>query len=173
MSESPADVRADAAHLVVEHQAGVWRYLRALGADPLLAEDLTQETFLAVLRRPFEQYHPAATAAYLRKVARNLFITHQRRANPTVQLADLEFIDNQWVHWAASDDGDEALAALRSCWPNISPRAQQALEMRFRDRASRTAIAAALQLSPDGAKNLMQRAKKALRECIDRKLLGR
>jgi RNA polymerase sigma-70 factor (ECF subfamily) len=173
MSESPSDVRFDAAQLVVEYQAGIWRYLRALGADPLLAEDLTQETFLAVLRKPFEQYHPAATAAYLRKVARNLFITHQRRANPTVQLGDIEFIESQWTHWAAEDDGSESLAALKNCWQSISARAQQALEMRFRDKASRAAIAAALQLSPDGAKNLMQRAKKALRECIDRKLISK
>jgi RNA polymerase sigma-70 factor, ECF subfamily len=173
MSESSSDVRFDAAQLVGEFQTGIWRYLRALGADPLLAEDLTQETFLAVLRKPFEQYHPAATAAYLRKVARNLFITHQRRANPTVQLGDLDLIENQWVQWTSDLDGGEALAALKNCWQTISLRAQQALEMRFKDKSSRTDIAAALDLSPDGAKNLMQRAKKALRECIDRKLASK
>lgn len=170
MSDPTPDIRIDAARLVEEYQAGIWRYLRALGADPPLAEDLTQETFLAVLRKPFEQYHPAATAAYLRKVARNLFITHQRRINPTVQIGDLELVETDWSRWAATDNGDELLAALRGCWQHVSPRAQEALNMRFRDRASRTDIAAKLELSPDGAKNLMQRAKKALRECIERKM---
>ncbi len=70
----------------------------------------------------------------------------------------------------AEDDGEEMLAALRECWQGIAPRAQLALQMRFRDQASRSDIASALELSPDGAKNLMQRAKKALRECMDRKL---
>ena len=46
---SPLDV----ARLVREHQAGVWRYLRVLGCPATEAEDLTQETFLAVLTRPF------------------------------------------------------------------------------------------------------------------------
>ncbi|MEX2188675.1 MAG: sigma-70 family RNA polymerase sigma factor [Pirellulales bacterium] len=170
MSQRPQDVGFDAGLLIDEYQAGVWRYLRALGADPPLAEDLTQDTFLAVLRKPFEMYHPAATAAYLRKVARNLFITHQRRANPMVQIADLEFVETEWTRWVGNDNGDELLAALKNCLEAISPRAQQALEMRFRDKASRVAIAEALSLSPDGAKNLMQRAKKTLRECIERKV---
>ncbi len=170
MSQRPKEVGFDAARLIVEYQAGVWRYLRALGADAALAEDLTQDTFLAVLRKPFEIYHPAATAAYLRKVARNLFITHQRRASPVVQIGDMEFVETEWTRWVGNDNGDELLAALKCCLESVSPRAQQALEMRFRDKASRMAIAAALSLSPDGAKNLMQRAKKTLRECIERKM---
>ena len=42
------------ADLVRQHQAGVWRYLRFLGCDRPLADDLTQETFLAVLETPFD-----------------------------------------------------------------------------------------------------------------------
>jgi RNA polymerase sigma-70 factor (ECF subfamily) len=93
--------------------------------------------------------------------------------NPTVQLGDLDLIENQWTQWATDHDGTDALAALKNCWQTISLRAQQALEMRFKDKSSRTDIATALDLSPDGAKNLMQRAKKALRECIDRKLASK
>jgi RNA polymerase sigma-70 factor (ECF subfamily) len=70
----------DPARLVERHQSGVWRYLRALGCDPVLAEDLTQDTFLAVLRQPFEEYSEAATAAYLRRTARNLYVNSHRRA---------------------------------------------------------------------------------------------
>ena len=56
------------AQIVKEHQAGVWRYLRALGCDSQQADDFTQETFLKVLTKPFDDYNPAATAAYLRRV---------------------------------------------------------------------------------------------------------
>lgn len=55
----------DPERLIEAHQAGIWRYLRALGCDASQAEDLTQETFLAVLQKPFQDYNPAATAAYL------------------------------------------------------------------------------------------------------------
>ena len=46
----------DAAQLIREHQAGVWRYLRVLGCSRELAEDLTQETFLAVLEQILLEY---------------------------------------------------------------------------------------------------------------------
>jgi RNA polymerase sigma-70 factor (ECF subfamily) len=42
--------------------------------------------------------------------------------------------------------------------------------MRFADEASREEIAAALGISEHGAKNLMQRAKHQLRECVESKL---
>jgi DNA-directed RNA polymerase specialized sigma24 family protein len=58
--------------LVRMHQASVWRYLRYLGASAELADDLTQETFLQLLRAPFVEQSPASTAAWLRTVARNL-----------------------------------------------------------------------------------------------------
>jgi RNA polymerase sigma-70 factor (ECF subfamily) len=52
----------------------------------------------------------------------------------------------------------------------LTDRARLALEMRFRDRGSRAEIAAALGITEHGAKNLMQRAKQQLRDCIKRKV---
>lgn len=43
-------------------------------------------------------------------------------------------------------------------------------EMRFRKDCSREEIAQSLELSEDGAKNLMQRAKQKLRACVEEKL---
>jgi RNA polymerase sigma-70 factor (ECF subfamily) len=52
----------------------------------------------------------------------------------------------------------------------LTPRARQALEQRFRDRTSRSAIAEGLGITEHGAKNLMQRAKQQLRACVEQKL---
>jgi RNA polymerase sigma-70 factor (ECF subfamily) len=197
----------DLASLVKNHQAGVWRYLRALGCDPSEADELTQETFVAVLERPFEDYHPAATAAYLRTVARNLFLTARRKlARSGVVATDLvagmpmagktargiaggdaadrgegnggewesetglDRLDADWSRWAARDNGETMLTALAECLNTLGDRARQALDLRFRDRQSRVQIATALGMSPDGAKNLLQRAKQQLRVCIEGKL---
>jgi RNA polymerase sigma-70 factor (ECF subfamily) len=43
--------------------------------------------------------------------------------------------------------------------------------MRFHQRLPRTKIADQLGITEHGAKNLMQRAKKQLRECIDQKTI--
>jgi RNA polymerase sigma-70 factor (ECF subfamily) len=159
----------DVARLVREHQAGVWRYLRVLGCPAAEAEDLTQETFLAVLTKPFHDYNRQATAAYLRQVARNLFISGRRRA---VAVAELDEAEAAWLQWAVKDDGQELMDALQACLQKLTDRARQALDLRFGRQSPRAEIAAALGLSEDGAKNLMQRAKQQLRACIEKAIGG-
>jgi RNA polymerase sigma-70 factor (ECF subfamily) len=160
----------DPVRLIEHHQTGVWRYLRALGCEPTLAEDLTQDTFLAVLQKPFQDYNPAATAAYLRRVAYNLFISYQRRAGKVTTVENIEEFDQQFAQWSGEDNGEAALEALRDCLSQLSERAKWALEMRFREERSRTSIAESLEITEHGAKNLMQRAKQQLRSCVEGKL---
>ena len=167
---TPHSAGFDPARLIEEHQAGVWRYLRSLGCEAALAEDLTQETFLAVLQRPFEQFNAAATASYLRTVARNLFIGVQRRAGRVVAVEDLELLDQTWQQWAQDDGGEQLMILLRGCFERLTDRARRALRMRFESRATRADIAAALEMTEHGAKNLLQRAKQQLRRCIEGKL---
>jgi RNA polymerase sigma-70 factor (ECF subfamily) len=163
-------IQADVARLVQTYQAGVWRYLRALGCESSLADDLTQETFLTVLEKPFTDFNPAATAAYLRTVARNLFISAARRANRVVSVGDLDELDLDWSRWAGDDAGQHLLSTLQDCLQALGEKARQAVELRYRQETSRAGIAASLGMSEDGAKNLLQRAKQQLRECIERKL---
>lgn len=161
--------KLDLGQLVEEHQVGLWRYLRSLGCESSEAEDLVQETFLAVIQKPFDNYAPAATAAYLRKVAFNRFISGRRRAGRMIVTSHVEEIDKTWTRWAGHDQGDGALDALRECLGSLTDRARSALQMRFQKQSSRSEIAGALGISEHGAKNLMQRAKKQLRECVERK----
>ena len=170
LPSSDETAKVDPCRLIDDHQAGIWRYLRALGCDRAEADDLTQETFLAVLQRPFVNYSPAAAAAYLRKVALNRFISARRRSGRLVYLDQVEELDRTWSRLVSDDHGEALLDALRDCLEELTDRAQQALRMRFRDRASRGAIAEALDITEHGAKNLMQRAKKQLRTCIEGKL---
>lgn len=166
----PSSAGPDPVKLIHDHQVGIWRYLRALGCTPEQAEDFTQETFLAVLEKPFQEYSPQATRAYLRRVAYNIFITSRRRSGRVVTVEDVEQYDSDWTRWAGQDDGEALLDALRECFGLLSQRAQLALGMRFRQRSSRGEIATALSMTEHGAKNLMQRAKKRLRDCVEGKV---
>lgn len=160
----------DPATLIERYQTGIWRYLRALGCDPAEADDLTQETFLAVLQHTFVDNGPAAVAAYLRRVAHNLLVSARRRAGKVMAVEDIEQFDRAWEDWAGIDEGEARLEALRECLQQLTDRARMALDMRFRDRSSRSEIAVALGITEHGAKNLMQRAKQQLRVCIERKM---
>ena len=166
----PESTGFDPVRLIEDHQAGVWRYLRALGCEANLAEDLTQDTFLAVLQRPFQEYSSKATAAYLRRTAYNLLVSHQRRAGKVTAVEDVEEFDRTWTRWAGTDNGEALLDALKDCFAALGERAKTALQMRFRDKESRASIAERLEITEHGAKNLMQRAKHKLRDCVDGKI---
>jgi len=169
-SSGSEQVELDLTELVARHQVAVWRYLRALGAEPALADDLTQDTFLEIMRKPFTQYSDAASASYLRRVAHNLFISRRRRDGRMTVTEHAEKFESAWVRWAGFDSGNAALDALTDCFERLTERARLALRLRFSGESTREAIAGELGITEHGAKNLMQRAKAQLRDCVERKI---
>ncbi len=167
--ETTAPARLDLAQLATEHQATVWRYLRLLGAPAALADDLTQETFLSVIRKPFVEINARATAAYLRLVARNLFIDEMRRQKKSVP-ADLDQAEIAWEEYTGEDDGAAWREALRECLSLVGERPQAALDLRYRENLSLGEIAAKLGMKISGLKTLLGRVKARLRDCVERKV---
>ncbi|MGE0609162.1 MAG: RNA polymerase sigma factor [Pirellulales bacterium] len=164
----------DLAELVKTHQAGVWRYLRFLGADEPLADDLTQEAFLAVHRKGFDERSTPETAAYLRTVARNLYLmdvrrTHRRTAAQAVSDHP-ELVEEVWRRFARDDGGEEYLDALRQCVETLEGRAKQAIERFYHDDQSRAEVAAALEMTEEGVKSLLRRARELLRKCVEKRI---
>jgi len=159
------------AAMVRAHQAGVWRYLRFLGCEATEADDLVQETFLEVFRKGFEDRSPAQTAAYLRTVARSRLLMARRKTRHQPQPVDIEAAEAVWAEVAGQDGMSDYLVALGDCLEvAVSPRVRRALELQYRDRASRAEIAAELELKVEGVKTLLRRARSALRDCVERKL---
>ena len=160
------------AELVLRHQNGVWRYLRVLGCDATTADDLTQETFLRVLRRNnLVQHSDEATSEYLRGTAYNLLISNHRKLGRMQVTESTTLLDESWQRWAGKDlTGDEAVDALRECLEQLTDRAREALRMRFVQNVPRVEIGAALGITDHGARNLMQRAKSQLRDCVGERL---
>ena len=84
---------------------------------------------------------------------------------------EFELLDAQWTRWAGAEgDGSDVLEALSDCFSRLTRRAQQSLRMRFTDNATREEIATELGITEHGAKNLMQRAKIQLKQCLDGKI---
>jgi RNA polymerase sigma-70 factor (ECF subfamily) len=156
--------------MVREHQTELWRYLRYLGCEGGLADDLVQETFLAVWRKPFDDRGAPATRAYLRTVARNLFLMAVRRARVRPAFRELREADHAWEEHAGDDGGAAYREALRRCLAGVKPRPRQALMLFYRDRRSRTDIADELRMTANGIKTLLRRTREALRDCIRRRL---
>lgn len=168
----PPPIVLSAEELIRRHQVGIWRYLRMLGCDESLADDLTQETLVKVIcQESFNQWSEVATAAYLRRTARNLLITYHRKGGRIKTVVTSDPLDEVWDRWAGRDlSGNEGVDCLKLCLASLTDRARLALRLRFAENASRAEIADKLQISEHGARNLMQRAKQQLRDCIELKL---
>ena len=158
------------ADLVQQHQAGVWRYLRFIGADANEVDDFVQETFLAFIRADFAYRGPAATAAYLRQVARNQLLQARRKQGREVNTVELSAAESVWSEVAAADGLDYYLVALRTCLEQLRNRSQKAVELQYKLGLNRTVMADRLGMTPDGIKTLMRRTRQQLRECVERKV---
>ena len=162
--------------LVAAHQAGLYRYVRFLGAGPEVAEDVVQDAFLAALG---STSHPDMAderlcSAWLRGVARNVFLTYCRRgrANPVTADSDsLERAEGVWANeFLQSGDGSDYVEALRKCLETLSERDRILLDMRYGQKKSRGAMAKLFKMSVDGIKSLLRRIRASLAECIERRL---
>ncbi len=162
-----AEHELDLADLMREHQAGVWRFLRALGADASTADDITQEVFLAVYRKPFEQRGRAQTAGYLRTVARNQFLKSRRNAGRQVSMAELEHLEGTWSKLVGEDDGADLMRALKECLHELDDKPRDALDLQYRQGKQRVEIAESLGMTDDGIKTLLRRTKARLRKCME------
>lgn len=145
----------------------IWRYLRALGAAADEAEDLAQEVMVVALREPLPD-DPARADAFLRGVARKQWLRRrrwwQRRREREVAAA----VEELWVTTAAGDGGDALLAQLDVCLHKLERRARRALERHYRDGVAWEDLAVEFGLRANGIKTLAQRARQALRVCIER-----
>ena len=153
---------------VEAHRPAIWRYLRALGANRGEADDLCQETMVVGCTTTLAN-DPAAARAFLRGVAKNQWLRSrrwwQRRREREIAIA----VDELWDATADDDGGDELVERLGACLESLQPRARTALDLHYRDGLDWRAVASRIGLSANGTKTLVQRARQALRTCIERR----
>lgn len=158
------------AELVRQHQADVWRYLRYLGATAADADDLTQETFLAVARSNFEEHSVRQTAAYLRTVARNQLLMARRREGREISTVTLSAAEQVWSTAVDGIGTSQFLAALSDCLAQLKGRARAAIDGFYRQHRSREELASQLDMKPEGVKTLLRRTRDVLRKCIEKRV---
>jgi RNA polymerase sigma-70 factor, ECF subfamily len=166
--------RLELTAIVRVNQAGIYRYLRYLGADRPTAEDLVQETFLAAFKSRTAEQDLLSPSAWLRGIARNLFLQHCRRARRSPAVVGGEHLERAETTWRKvflrDGDGFDYLEALRGCLQDLPPKQRGALDMRYRDKKSRGEMAQFLGISEDGIKSLLRRLRAALADCVEKRL---
>lgn len=148
-------------------------YLYALSGDYHQAEDLVQEALLIAARKR-EHYFPEADfAAWLRAIARNAWKRERRagarRPMPVLivdQLADEAFSEERYAeeHWAPERE------ALSHCLDQLQTTDQELVRGHFSSGRRYAELAAAAGRTLSWVKVRMFRARKALADCVRRRL---
>ncbi len=162
--------------LLRNHEAEVYRFVKYLGADHSLAEDLAQETFLAAFRsgNPPPMADARRRGAWLRGIARTIFLAHCRKQKASPLVVNSQVLEQAEAYWAANYRGDGDLsaraAALQECLKQTSERQRRLVDLRYRENRSRAEMAKALSLNEEGVKTALRRLRASLAKCIRARL---
>jgi RNA polymerase sigma-70 factor (ECF subfamily) len=151
----------DPTRLFDRHHRAVFRFLRRMTGSPSLAEDLTQEVFLRVVRGLDGYDERSREVSWIFRIARNVLIDRHRarvRSPPDGSLQDAAVVSRPATQILTAIL-DEALARLPE-------EDRAAFLMREVGGLGYDDIAEASGATPDAARMRIYRARLALREAL-------
>lgn len=172
MSKTSSFSREQTVRLMLNRRGALIAYLYTYVCDLYAAEDLFQEVALRAVEKRPEIPDEASAYAWLRSVARNCAIDWLRRNQRQPIALDaqtLDLLDRQWAQDQARDS-NELHEALSDCITQLTPRAQQFVEQRFKNQMNANEIAEATGLKVDSVYTAFSRIYTLLAECLRAKL---
>jgi RNA polymerase sigma-70 factor (ECF subfamily) len=149
--------------LFERYRQPIWAFFRRRVTDPADAEELAQETFLAVLNAA-RRYEPRASfRSYLFGIAFNLLSASRRKRS---RLGEVSSPDANEVPAAATDPA--AVLWVRQALSALDPKDREIVMLREYDALDYTEIALVIGVPVNTVRSRLFRARLALRE----KLLG-
>ena len=146
--------------LVRRRQSWIRNFMRRCCGDETLADDLSQQVFLQVWRKIRQLREPTSFGSWLKRIAVNEWIQHQRKNDPLWHASDeVESRPSRPEATAVGMDLDRALAALpgpmRLC-----------VVLSYHERLSHGEIAALTGLQLGTVKTNIRRGSQRLRELL-------
>lgn len=174
--ESEAIQRAAAEFIQDRHRLGA--FIHGLVRDAHTAEDVLQEVWVRLAGEVEKGTRLDNQAAWCRGVARNLIRRQwerQQSAKVLVDSAVLEmFLDRVELAFAEGDEESSAWAerqqALDQCVAALPERSRRMLMLRYEARASMEEVARAMGQSFEAVTKTLYRVRRALLDCVERKL---
>ncbi|HWK55117.1 MAG TPA: sigma-70 family RNA polymerase sigma factor [Hyphomicrobiales bacterium] len=146
--------------LVRRHQSWLRNLLRRLSRDAALADDLAQQAFLQAWRRLEQLQQATVFAGWLKRIALNVWLQHQRRHDPLAGSTefDTDLPTTQPGHGMAIDI-DHALALL-------PPPVRLCIVLSYHEHMSHIEIAEAAGLPLGTVKSHIRRGTERLRQLL-------
>lgn len=153
--------------LIERHHHKVYGYLRRLGADPALAEDLTQECYARAWQRIGTLREAASLRSWLLTIARNELLLHARGRGPEPgrldEAGDPPGAGGSPETAAAAAERDER---LHHAVDRLEPDLREAIVLHYFQDLSFREVGAVLGLPAGTAKSRVNRALERLRAVL-------
>jgi RNA polymerase sigma factor (sigma-70 family) len=150
-----------AADLFERHHLTIFRFLRRMSGQSDVAEDLTQEVFLRVVRALESYREQQQEQAWLFRIARNVFADRHRQAGrvpTTVALDEL--------HVVPGEESPTTGLALDQALDRVPEHERIAFLLRELGGLGYSEIAAVTDVTPDAVRNRIHRARLCLRAML-------
>lgn len=157
--------------LVRRHENEVWKVAAALLGSRAASENLVQQTFVNAYER-LEQYQPGRDfPRWLKGIARNLVREELRKSSREHQTLS-HYRDYVLALYADEDAAErqarELARAVSACREQLAPAASRALALHYDDGLTVEQVAAAIRRTIAGTRQLLFRARLALRGCVEK-----
>ena len=160
MEDAAAGGRVAFEALFERYRDPIWRFFRRRSADASQAEELSQDTFLALLQAT-ERYEPrAAFRTYLFGIAYNILLADRRK---TARRRTDPLDDDHYP--AAAADPDSALWVQRALG-TLAPGEREILMLREYEQLSYQEIAELRRIPLNTVRSRLFRARMALRDAL-------
>lgn len=135
------------------------------------ADELLQRVAMAVVRK-YEQYDGSRPfTAWAIGIARYELLAHRRSQATERHVFDDELLGQLADrHQALAGQTGEARSVLRRCLEELPQRSRQALHLRYAENLKPGRIADRLGAKPGATRMLLMRARRLLRQCVERGL---
>ena len=158
-------MESTASDLFERHHVAIFRFFRRFTGDPDLAEDLTQEVFVRVVRG-LAQYRPRGReTGWLFQIAKNVLADHHRhQPERSASLSDAEAVA------AGSPAGQLVAFGLQEALDRLPEAERTAFLLREVTGLSYGEVAALCDTSEDGVGSRLFRARRLLRQLLSGRL---
>jgi RNA polymerase sigma-70 factor, ECF subfamily len=158
---------------VLEHQAGLRAFVRALGVNEAWVDEVAQEVFIIAYRRLGHFEVGTDFGKWLRSIARNLAANERRKEARRSRLLPFAVADVLLYHDSENEllggDPDQLLRSMRQCVERLPLRSQELLSRRYADGENASVLANELGMSADAMRQTLLRIRVLVKGCIDKK----
>jgi RNA polymerase sigma-70 factor (ECF subfamily) len=162
------------ADIVRRYQRDVWRAIAHMGEDPPATENLVQQSFLSAYEHLDQYDQTRELGHWLMAIARNM-VRKELRRQGRERHRMRHYRTYLLALYGDEDDRVEERqrrfeTALEACRQTLAPGAAQALDLRYRKGLAVEAVADTLGRTAAATRQLLFRARAALRICVQGRL---